>query len=410
MSEREFEIVLFGATGFTGALVAEHLVANHLKEGLRLAFGGRSREKLEALRARLARFHLQAAEIPIFVADAFDRKKLEELAKRTKVVATAVGPYGKYGEQLVAACASQGTHYADLTGEIPFMRRMIERYEGLAQSTGACIVHACGYDAVPSDLGAWLVVRRYIEQFDQVPRRVLNVVRKAKGGVSGGTFASMLFVLGEASQSQKVRQWLNDPFALIPGEREQTQVSFSIWPRHEPLIGAWVVPSVMARVNVPIVYRSAWILRRENKIPPSFWPYDEVMEMKGGALEGALRASLFTAGFVGAQAVLSFGLGRSLFASFAPSPGEGPPQSLQEKGYFESHFIAEGEKGLVQLRFRGEGDPGYGATSRMLGESAMCLARDLLESRSGFYTPASAMGDALVQRLRQHRFEIEFET
>lgn len=407
MAAREYDIVLFGATGFTGRLVAAHLARAHFGSGLRLALAGRDRNRLEAVRAEIAREVGAFASVPILVADAFDRAALDRVAASTAVVATTVGPYAKYGEALVAACAAQGTHYCDITGEITFIRRTIDRHHVEAERTGSRIVHTCGYDSIPSDLGTWLVVRAYRERFGASPTRVLHAAGEARGGASGGTIASMLLLMEEAERDRAVRRLLADPYALVDGPRGDDSGD-PRGVRFEPALGMWTGPFVMAAINSRVVRRTSALLEREGRGGYGVVRYEEVMSTGAGP-RGLARALALSIGLAGAVGVLSFRPLRRLAARRLPEPGEGPSEHLRKTGFFVSRFVASGPEGTVRATMRGEGDPGYEATSRMLGESAMCLAFDAIEAPGGVRTPASTMAEPLLSRLRAQRFSIDVE-
>jgi len=407
MTAREHDIVLFGATGFTGRLTALHLVRSHLAGGLRLALAGRDRGKLESIRAELASETPAAKDLPILLADAHDRAALDRVAASTRVVATTVGPYAKYGETLVAACAAAGTHYADLTGEVTFIRRTIDRHDAEAKQTGARIVHTCGYDSIPSDLGTHFVFEQYRARFGEAPTALLHAAGESRGGASGGTIASMLFLFEEAGRDASVRRLLADPYALVDGPRGEDRGD-PLGVRYLGELGLYAGPFVMAAVNSRVVRRTSALLEREGRGGYGGARYEEVMSTGKGA-RGAIGAAVLSAGLVGATAALAIGPLRRFAAGRLPKPGEGPSEELRRTGYFVSRFVASGPRGAVRAKMRGEGDPGYAATSRMLGESAMCLAFDALEAPGGVRTPASTMAAPLLSRLRAQRFTLEVE-
>jgi len=404
---REYDIVLFGATGFTGRLTAAHLVSTHLAGGLRLALAGRDPKKLEGVRAELAATTPAASELPILLADAHDEVALGEIAKKTRVVLTTVGPYAKYGTALVGACARHGTHYADLSGEVTFMRRMIDRHHAEAVKTGARIVHTCGYDSIPSDLGSWLVARTYRERFGELPEAIVHAAGESRGGASGGTIASMLFLLEEAEHDEAIRKLLADPYALVDGPHRGRDRGDQMGVRFDRKLGLWTGPFVMAAVNSRVVRRTSALLEREGKGGYGDARYEECMSTGKGP-GGAIGATLLSAGLgVGLLALSSGPLRRFAAKRFLPKPGEGPSEELRRTGYFVSRFVASGRAGVVRAQMRGEGDPGYAATARMIGESAMCLAKDSLSSPGGIRTPASTMPEELLARLRAQRFTLD---
>lgn len=408
--DREFEVVLFGATGFTGRLTAIHLIQNYLQvaeQPLRLALAGRDGAKLSALRTDLAQRWPAAATIPLIQADAFDPKALAAVASRAKVIITTVGPYAKYGMPLVEACARAGTDYVDLTGEVTFMRRTIDAYDAIARASRARIVHTCGYDSIPSDLGSWLAMRTYVQRYGALPQRVLHAAGEARGGVSGGTTASMIELFEELSKTPSLRRLFSNPYALVDGERgDDRRVQLGV--RYDRALRLWTAPFVMAPVNSQVVHRS---LMLQELAQPRGWhqvSYDECMST-GRGVKGLLLATVLT-GLLGTGSLLMTYQPSRRFAQkwLLPKPGTGPSPAVQAAGYFVSRLIATGPAGEVRVTIRGEGDPGYAATSRMLAESAICLARDAVESPGGIRTPASTMAEPLLARLGRQK--IRFET
>lgn len=400
---RDHDVVLFGATGYTGQLVAEYLVRHHLAGGLRLALAGRDRGKLERVRRELSTIDPGAETLPLLLADALDPRALDEVASSAEVVCTTVGPYAKYGAELVAACARRGTDYCDLTGEVQFMRRTIEAHHEEAQRTGARIVHCCGFDSIPSDLGTWMMQSAMRERHGTTLDEVRFFAGETRGGFSGGTIASLLTALDEVSRDRSVARVLADPYALTPGyrgpdRRDQTGV------RHDRDLGMWTAPFVMASVNTRVVRRSNALL---DFAYGRDFRYSEASST-GKGVAGLARATAMTAGlgaFVGALAIAP--ARRLLERRVLPKPGEGPSKEARERGYFVIRLVGKGrtkDGAPVTLRGRVEGkaDPGYGETAKMLGESAVCLALDgaKLDAPGGVRTPASTMAAPLLERLR----------
>jgi len=401
---REHDIVLHGATGFVGALVAAYL-AGAAHADVRIALSGRSREKLERTRAELPS---SAQGWPLVVADAADPTALAALAASTRVVVSTVGPYATYGLPLVEACARAGTHYADLTGEVLFVREAIDRCDALARESGARIVHSCGYDSVPSDLGVLLLHEAAGELAD------VRLVATAKGGLSGGTVASMRAQMDAMRHDPAARRLAADPHALSPdpaAEPAPVQPP-DAGPPGRLQDGTWTAPFIMAGYNTRIVRRSNaltdWSYGRGLR-------YGELMGC-GRGVRGAAAAGGVTVGLVGALAGISAAMTtaptRALLDRVLPAPGSGPSAATRAAGWFRSelHAVASGGR-----RFRavvaGPGDPGYAATAVMLGESALCLAEDATGDRAGSLTPATAMGTALVERLRKagHSYDVHAE-
>jgi short subunit dehydrogenase-like uncharacterized protein len=403
--DRDFEIVLWGATGYTGRLVAERLAALPPSTALRWAIAGRDGTRLARVREELATGAPHLAELPILIGDAGDERALDAIARRTRVVCTTVGPYARYGSGLVASCVRAATHYCDLTGELPWIRRMIDAHHEAARAGGVRIVHCCGFDSIPSDLGTWMMH----DAMQQRGRRLLSVdalFGESSGGFSGGTFSSLLGVLEEARNDPSVQRLLDDPYALDPAPRDGGHDGAAgggpdardargvAW---EPRLGRWTAPFVMAAINTRVVRRSnavagypygrAFRYRERMTLPAGITGLPAALAVAGGMvlMETATRAAPL----------------RRALARWMPAPGEGPTPEQREKGFFVARLLAEGEGGLV-LRGRVEDrrDPGYGSTAVMLSESALCLARDPLSTAGGVITPASAMGGALLARLR----------
>ena len=410
---RDFDIVLFGATGFTGKLVAEYLAQNAKGRNVKWAIAGRNPVKLEAVRAELARANEGLSELPILTADSHDVAALDKLAPRASVVCTTVGPYMKYGKELVAACARAGTSYCDLTGETPFVRMSADENDGEAKKTKARIVHCAGFDSIPSEMSALLAREHAGEDLAWVK----SFVGKMSGGLSGGTISSMFNLMETAKSDRAMRRLLFDPHALDPVRGEAPRDAFEDdqrGVRFDRDIGRWTAPFVMAAINTRVVRRSHALLRAEDQrgYGPRF-RYNEAMSFAKGPA-GLAVATAVTAGlaaFMGAAAIdpLREVLGRTVL----PSPGEGPSKTQRDNGSFEIHVVAKTESGKkIAGRIAGNKDPGYGGTAVMLAESAMCLAKDTegegaIPERYGVLTPATAMGMTLVKRLRSAGMTLE---
>jgi short subunit dehydrogenase-like uncharacterized protein len=397
-ADRELDVVLFGATSFVGRLTAEYLTRAAPPQA-RIALAGRSLTRLSDLRASLG---ARAAGWPLLVADAADERSLSELAGAARAVASTVGPYRRYGLPLVEACARAGTHYADLTGEVLFMRDAIDRFDAIAAGSGARIVHSCGFDSIPSDLGVLLLHEAAtVDGAGQLEDTTL-VVRAMKGGASGGTIASLKGALDDGRSDPELARVLADPYALSPDRSAEP----SLGPegdlrgvRRDDELGMWVGPFIMGSINTRAVRRSNalqdWAYGRRFR-------YREVMGF-GSSPAGALQAGAVAAGVGALAAGLSLGPSRSVLDRVLPSPGEGPSESQRKRGFFRIEIHARTSSGARYVaRVAAQGDPGYNATSVMFGESSLCLALDAgrLPPRAGVLTPATAMGDALVERLR----------
>ncbi|MFB9390684.1 saccharopine dehydrogenase family protein [Streptomyces coeruleoprunus] len=377
--ERAHDLVLFGATGFVGELTARYLAA-HAPAHCRWALAGRSREKLEALRDRLAAEHPHCVKLPLLEADAADAGALRELARSARVVASTVGPYIWYGEPLVAACAEEGTDYLDLTGEPEFVDLMYVRHDARARETGARLVHACGFDSVPHDLGVYFTVRQLPRD---VPLRVDGFVR-SNAFFSGGTFASALTALGRGRHMRAAahQRRLHEPRQV--GRRARAPLG---GPRFSAETGAWALP--LPTLDPRVVARSAAAL-------PLYGPD---FRYRHYAAVRSLPVALGGVAAVGAGAVA---------AQFPPvrrwlmeryEPGQGPDAGRRSRSWFTVRFVGEGGGRRVYTEVSG-GDPGYDETAKMLAESALCLAFDEgLPRTSGQVTTAVAMGDALLDRL-----------
>jgi len=401
LAERPYDIVIFGATGFTGRLVADYLANRHPVPGLTWAIAARNRDKLSRVAAELG-----IEGIPVLVADSHDRESLDAMVRQARVICTTVGPYAKYGEELVAACVAHGTHYVDLTGEPHFVRRMIDRHHEAAAANGTRIVHCCGFDSVPSDLGAFNLQDAAIEKLGEPFEAIEAVLLGASGGFSGGTAASMVEVV-KAAGDPEVRRALGDPYSLAGGWRgpDGTEQRGA---RYSEALDAWTGPFVMAAVNEKVVRRSNAMLDRQYG---ERFSYRESMRT-GPGLAGRLRAQAMAGGMVAAMVGMAIPPLRDFAESnLLPAPGEGPTREAIERGYFKfrmfGRFSSRPEAASVTVT--GQRDPGYGATSCMLAQSAVTLAKEPDLPRAGVLTPASAMGRALTERLQATDVQFEVE-
>jgi short subunit dehydrogenase-like uncharacterized protein len=383
MNNREFDIVLFGATGFTGRLVADYLAT---KKPAKWAIAGRNRDNLEAL----------GLDVPIIVVDALDPAACADVARRTKVVCTTVGPYTLYGGPLVAACAEAGTSYCDLTGEPNFMRATIDAHHERAKQTGARIVHTCGFDSIPSDVGTYAAQQAFKAQFGRYARKASAFFGEMSGTFSGGTVASM-FAIADQMSDPAVRRVLRNPYALDPDpDAPKPKVDGRLvgW---EPTLKMFFVPFFMAATNGPVVRRGHALAGYPYGAD---FTYREVMSTPGN-VRGAVMAATMTGGMAGLAATLKRPRLRELAKRRLPKPGEGPSAEKRERGHWKVRFLLEdGDDKLVYVVGDPHGDPGYKSTAKMLGESALCLAYDDLTSAGGVQTPSVAMNGALLARLR----------
>jgi short subunit dehydrogenase-like uncharacterized protein len=380
--DRQFDLVLFGATGFTGALTAQYLAANG-PEGLRWALVGRNRDKLAKVRASLEAELAPGVPAPdLLVADAADPVALKEVAEAARVVITTVGPYALYGAPLVAACAAAGSDYVDLTGEPEFVDRMWLRYHQKAQESGARLVHCCGFDSIPHDLGAYFTVKQLPEG---VPLTVNGYVQMG-AEFSGGTFASAINGFGRARQTLSAARQRRQAEQWPAGRKIH---SAPARPRRDAALGGWVVP--LPTIDGPVVRRSAAALER----------YGPDFSYGHNVVAKHLTSVAATAGGVGVALVLAqLSPTRKLLLKAQRSPGEGPSEEVRAKSWFKVTFVGEGGGKRVVTEVSG-GDPGYGETSKMLAESGLCLAFDQLPETAGQVTTAAAMGDALQSRLQR---------
>ena len=411
MAGREFDIVIYGATGFVGKLTAEYLV----KAGgaARIALAGRSPAKLADVRATLGE---AAQSWPIIEADASSPASLQAMAERTQVVITTVGPYSRYGLPLVAACAAAGTDYADLTGEATFVRRSIDDYHKQAVDTGARIVHACGFDSVPSDMSVYALYRRVQQDGEGDLLDTNYVLRGASGGASGGTLASGLEVLRASSTDAETRRLLADPYTLSQDRAAEPELGTQPdmpWRRGRDiapeLSGVWAMAFVMALYNTRIVRRSNALMdyaygRR--------FRYAEFMSVGPSPLAPVISAVATVATNGGALLGSRFFrfVPRKLVERVLPKPGTGPSEEVRENGYYRVETYTTTSTGARYVATMSQsGDPGYKATSVMLGECGLALAldRDRLPDRHGVLTPAAAIGDALLSRFPAAGISIE---
>ena len=396
--DRELDVVVFGATGFAGRLVAGYL-AGHAPAGVRIGLAGRSERRLAEVRARMG---AAASAWPLLVADSADPVSLATLARAAQVVVTTVGPYRARGLALVQACAEAGTDYADLTGEVLFIRDSIDRCHDAAASTGARIVHCCGFDSVPSDLGVLLLHHAAHADGAGDLLDTTLVVRAMRGGLSGGTLASMIGQLDEVRGSAERRRLVNDPYALSPdraaepGLGDERDLDRA---RYDGELRMWIGPWMMAGINTRVVRRSnalqGWAYGRRFR-------YREVTGFGAGPAAPALAVTA-SAGTMAAEAGLAFGPSRVLLRRLLPAPGHGPGEKTRRTGFFRIEIHTRTSAGFRYLgTIEAQGDPGYAATSVMLGETGLCLAldKDQLPDRAGVLTPATAMGAALATRLR----------
>jgi len=369
----EFDVIVYGASGYTGRLVAEHLARRYGSGGVvKWAMAGRNAAKLAAVRDEIG----APKETPLIVADAADPASLEAMVRRAKAVITTVGPYQLYGDALIAACAAAGTDYLDLTGEPNWMARTVPAHQETARRTGARLCHSAGFDSIPFELGVLFCEETAKKELGAYVPRVKGRVRAIRGGLSGGTAASGAATMAAAQKDPSVLGVLMDPFALTPGFRGPDQPPGN-QPQRDEDVGADVGPFMMAMINTKNVHRSNFLMGHPWGTD---FEYDEMAILIPGA------PTEFT------------GLGEG-----GPKPGEGPSKEEREAGFFDLLFVGIAPDGRkVRVSVTGDKDPGYGATSRMIAEAALCLVKDCPDTPGGVWTPGAAMGMKLVERLQKN--------
>ena len=398
MADHPHDLVVFGATSFVGSILCRYLADAFGTGGtLNWAAAGRSREKLEQLGADFS-----AADLPLITADASDEASLRAMCESTRVVVSTVGPYALYGEPLVKTCAETGTDYCDLTGEVHWIKRMIARHEAAARASGARLVNCCGFDSIPSDLGVYFLEEEARRRFGHPLTRVKMRVRAMRGGVSGGTVASMMALAEELRRNPALRREIANPYALVPSEIAPTvrQPGLSST-GFDADFGAWTAPFVMAGINTRIVHRtnalSGFAYGKD-------FTYDERV-LTGRGFSGRAKSLLITGSLGAFLTGSAFAPSRWLLKRVLPAPGEGPSPEAQRGGFFDLRFFGTDEHGhALRAKVTGDADPGYGSTGKMLGQAAACLALETpkAEKPGGFWTPAALLGDRLIARLKAH--------
>ena len=398
-ASRPFDLLIYGASGFTGRLVAEYVFKQYgyldpTRGSLKWGMVGRNLDKLRQVRSELD----IPESVPLMAADVYDLQALDAMARSTKVLMTTVGPYQLYGSPVVAACAQAGTDSVDLCGEPAWMREMIDKYQAQAQKTGARIVFSCGFDSIPFDLGVGFLQRQFQSKFGHSASRVKGRVRKMKGTFSGGTAASLKATMAAAAANPAILELLKNPFSLTPGFAGPAQ-PHGMKPMLDVSLQSWVAPFVMAPINTRNVHRSNFLL---SHTWGQDFVYDEMILTgpgdKGQAIANAIAAD------------------RSMGGKDGPKPGEGPSLEERESGFYDLMFLAEIKDSAgatserMSVTVKGDRDPGYGSTSKMITEAALCLLRDNVPSHGGIWTPGALMGEALTRRLIDHAglsFEVD---
>jgi len=373
---REFDIIVYGATGYTGRLVAEYLKD---KNGLKWAMAGRSADKLAQVRDLIG----AAADTPLIVADASDPETLDAMVKRTKVVLTTVGPYQLYGNELVTACVANGTDYTDLCGEPAWMRQKIDQHDTAAKASGARIVFSAGFDSIPFDLGVLMLQKHCMETFGATAPRVKGRVRAMKGTFSGGTAASLKATMAAASKDPAVIGYLTNPFSLSADFAGPPQPAGNK-PEYDESLGSWATSFVMAPINTKNVHRTNALLGHAFGAD---FVYDEMMLTGPGEQGEAMAKHVASTPMMG--------------GADDPKPGEGPSKEERETGFYDVLFVAEYPDGrTARLSVKGDKDPGYGSTSKMISETAIALCET--SGAGGVTTPGAALGEKLVKRLEKY--------
>lgn len=417
MTTPSYDLVVFGATSFVGQILARYL-AEHFstsqaegKETLTWAIAGRSASKLDELKRSLG---AAGQSLPVIVADAANEAQLKAMCAQTRVVVSTVGPYALYGEPLVKVCAESGTDYCDLTGETQWIKRMVDRYEAAARQSGARIVHCCGFDSVPSDMGVYFLQQQARKQWGQPATHVKMRVKTMKGGASGGTVASMINVVQEAMADPALRKELTNPYSLCPpGHGFKARQHYVKGAEFDADFNAWAAPFVMAAINERVVHRSNAL---SGQAYGSQFTYDEGL-LTGPGLKGRLTAMGIVAGLGAFMVGVAIKPTRGLLERHVlPKPGEGPSPEAQLAGRYDLRFFGRTDQGqTLRTKVTGDRDPGYGSTGKMLGQAAASLALDHVKDGvkvgrgGGFWTPATLFDDRFIERLVRHaglRFEL----
>lgn len=404
-----FDVIVFGATSFVGQILAQYLsdkFNNPNQETLNWAIAGRSQSKLDEVKAKI-----NQPELTTIIADAHDESAIKIMCEQARVIISTVGPYSLYGETLVKVCSESGTDYCDLTGEVQWISRMLKKYEDSAKASGARIVHCSGFDSIPSDMGVYFTQREANKDLGEYCNNISMRVKAAKGGASGGTIASMINITEEAIKDPSLRKDLMNPYLICPEEYTSKVRQFDTRkPTFDTNFNGWTAPFVMAAINTRIVLRSNALL---NGLYGADFKYDEAM-LVGKGFKGRLTATAIVAGLGGFFIGAALKPTRWALEKFIlPKPGEGPSPKAQVEGYYDIRFMGKTPSGkTIRTKVIGQGDPGYGSTSQMLGQVGACLALDnelLADKQGGFWTTSTLLGDRLIERLEKDanlKFEV----
>ena len=388
---RKFDIIIWGASSFTGKLVTEYLFNKFGSSKIKWAIAGRDLGKLKKVRSQVA-----DKNIPIFIADSFDKESLLKIVKKTKVICSNVGPYSLYGTKLVKLCVENYTNYCDITGEAHWIRTLIDNFHEEAKSKKIKIVNSCGFDSIPSDMGVYFIQNEMKKVYKTYAKSIKMRVAGIRGGISGGTYSSLNNLLKEAYADKSIFKVLNNPYGLNPKDKmdglDKKDLRKIIFDKES---NSWIYPFIMAGINTKIVRRSNALINFQYG---KDFRYDEAM-IAGKGISGFWKAILavFPLAMVGLNPNSFL---KKIINSFMPKPGEGPGIEKRKNGFYNLRFyITIDEKRKAFAKVIGDSDPGYGSTSKMLAESALCLAFDHLPKNYGILTPSSAMGDKLLDRL-----------
>ncbi len=391
---KKFDIIIWGATSFTGKLVAEYIFKKYGSSKIKWAIAGRNLKKLEKIRYQVA-----DENIPIFIADSFDEESLSKFVKKTKVVCSTVGPYSLYGTKLVKLCVDNNTNYCDITGEAHWIRSLIDRFHEEAKSKKIKIINSCGFDSIPSDMGVYFIQNEIKKINNNYAKSIKMRVAGIRGGISGGTYSSINNLLKEAYRDKSIFKVLNNPYGLNPKDKmeglDKKDLRKIIFDKES---NSWIYPFIMAGINTKIVRRSNAL---SNFIYGKDFRYEEAM-IAGKGISGFWKAILavFPLAMIGLNPNSFL---KKIVDSFMPKPGEGPGIEKRKNGFYNLRFyITLNNNRTAFAKVIGDSDPGYGSTSKMLAESALCLAFDNLSDNYGVITPSSGMGDKLLNRLKEN--------
>ncbi len=398
---KNFDVIIWGATSFTGKLVCEYIFSNYKTNEIKWAMAGRDKKKLEDVRSEIA-----DTSVPILLADSFDENTLSDLVKQTKVMCSTVGPFSVYGTLLVDLCVRFKTNYCDITGEAHWIRTLIDKFHGEAKSKKIKIVNSCGFDSIPSDMGVYFIQNKIKKVYKNYAKSIKMRVAGIRGGISGGTYSSINNLLSEAYNDKTIFKVLNNPYGLNPNDKmeglDKKDLRKIIFDKES---NSWIYPFIMAGINTKIVRRSNAL---SNFQYGKDFRYEEAM-MAGKGISGFWKSILavFPLAMIGLSPNSFL---KKIVNSYMPKPGEGPGIEKRKNGFYNLRFyITIDEKRKAFAKVIGDSDPGYGSTSKMLAESALCLAFDNLPENYGVVTPSFSMGDKLLNRLNENaglKFEL----